>query len=343
MSKLRHVLVGAGAVGVAYGWYLAKGGGEVAFLVRPKYADALRAGTRVYFPKKRGVREPVPFAARATPGTAGLSAGDGYAVLTDNDQVLAFAPDVAWLCVSSTALRGPWLEPFLATLPAHATLVMLQPGAEDRAYLAARFPSERIVSGLIALVAWQSPLPHEPEHPEGIAIWWPPMGKLPFKGPRDRAQVAMDALAAGGAAVRYEGEKVDGGPLAGGVLTTHVAALEGVGWTFAALRQSPLRKVAARAAREAIGVLASLRGKKPPFARALVRPWVVGTALRIAAWRMPFDFEVYLGYHFTKVRDQTAFALSELVRLGRAAGLPVDAIEELIAAVFAAEPVEPAA
>lgn len=323
MSKLRHVLVGAGAVGVSYGWYLAKGGGEVAFLVRPKYADALRGGTRVYFPKRRGVREPVPF--------------EGYQVLTENDAVQAFAPDVAWLCVSSTALRGPWLESFLATLPPQATLVMLQPGAEDRAYLAARFPPERIVSGLIALVAWQSPLPKEPEHPEGIAIWWPPMGKLPFKGPRDRAQVAMGALSAGGARVHYEGDKVDGGPLAGGVLTTHVAALEGVGWTFAALRRSPLRKVAAAAAREAIGVLASLRGQKPPFARTFVRPWVVGTALRVAAWRMPFDFEVYLGYHFTKVRDQTAFALGELVRLGRAAGLPVASIEALIAAVFGHE------
>jgi len=323
MNKLRHVLVGAGAVGVAYGWYLAQGGGELAYLVRPKYAEGLRGGTRVYFPKRRGVREPLPF--------------KGFAVLTEAGAVQDFAPDVAWLCVSSTALRGPWLEPFLASLPPHATLVMLQPGAEDRAYLAARFPAERIVSGLIALVAWQSPLPREPEHPEGIAIWWPPMGKLPFKGPRDRAQVVMDALAAGGARVRYEGDKADGGPLAGGILTTHVAALEGVGWTFAALRRSALKKVAARAAREAIGVLAALRGKRPPLARGLVRPWVVGSALRLAAWRMPFDFEVYLAYHFTKVRDQTAFALSELARLGRSRGLPVGEIEALSAAVFSAE------
>ncbi len=316
---MRHVLVGAGAVGIAYGWYLAAGGEQVAYRVKDKYAAELRAGTNVYFPKKRGVREPVRF--------------EGYEVITSDDALGAC--DVAWLCMSATALRGPWLEPFLAKLGPDTTLVMLTPGAEDRAYLAARFPAERIVTGLISLVAWQTPLPGEAPHPDGIAIWFPPLTKLPFRGEPARAKAVVAAMNGRERVAKYLGPIIpNGSALAGGILTTHVAALEGVGWTFAGLRQSSLRKVAAEAAREAIGVLAAHQGDKPPFWRTFVRAWLVMPALRFAAWRMPYDFEVYLRYHFTKVRDQTAFSMRELVRLGRQHGLPVANIQAIIDAVF---------
>ena len=330
---MRHVLVGAGAVGISYGWYLAKGGDEVAYLVKPKHADELRQGTNVYFPKKRGVREPTRFEA-AAPGAR--PAGPSYEVLTDDAEVAAKGCDVAWLCISATALRGAWLEPFLASLGPESTLVMLTPGAEDRAYLAARFPAERIVGGLISLVAWQSPLPEEAPHPPGIAIWFPPLTKLPFQGPPARARAVVDALNRGEAGVaKFVGEEIrDGGPTAGGILTTHIAALEGAGWTFAGLRKSPLKKLAAQAARESMAVMAAHQGKGAPFLRRLVRPWTVLPAIRFAAWRMPYDFEVYLRYHFTKVRDQTAFNLAEMVRIGGARGLPVGHIEELRRAVF---------
>jgi 2-dehydropantoate 2-reductase len=319
---MRHVLVGAGAVGIAYGWFLAQGGEEVAYRVKDKHAEALRRGTNVYFPKKRGVRAPVRF--------------EGYEILTSDAEVASC--DVAWLCVSATALRGPWLEPFLASLGSHATLVLLTPGAEDRAYLAARFPAERIVTGVITLVAWQTPLPGESEHPPGIAIWFPPMSKLPFQGPEPRVRAIVTALNSGPTKVaKNAGEAAaDGGPLAGGILTAHVAALEGAGWTFAGLRKSPLKKLAAKASREAMAVLAAHQGKRPPFMRTLVRPWTILPALRVARWRMPFDFEVYLRYHFTKVRDQTDFSLSELVRLGGERGLPIGAIAELRERVFGA-------
>lgn len=319
---MRHVLVGAGAVGISYGWFLTQGGHTVAYRVKPKYAKELADGTNVYFPKKRGVREPVRF--------------EGMEVLTSDDEVREKGADVAWLCVSATAMRGPWLEPFLATLGPDTTLVMLTPGAEDRSYLAERFDSERIVTGLISLVAWQTPLPQEAPHPPGIAIWFPPLTKLPFRGPPERARAVVDALNGGPRKVaKFAGEEVrDGGSLASGILTSHVAALEGAGWTFAGLRKSRLRKLASRASRQAIAVLAAVQGKRKPLSRALVRPWTILPALRFAAWRMPYDFEVYLRYHFTKVRDQTEFSLAELVRLGNQHQVPVDQIEQLRNEVF---------
>lgn len=326
---MKHVLVGAGAVGISYGWYLAKGGDSVAYRVKDKYAAALGAGTHVYFPKKRGVREPLRF---------GPSEAVRYDVITSDDEVAFGGCDVAWLCMSSTALRGPWLEPFLASLGPDTTLVMLTPGAEDKAYLAARFPLERIVQGLITLVAWQTPLPGEAPHPPGIAVWFPPLAKLPFRGDPARARAIVDAMNRGGKKVaKFDGPEIpEVGTVASGILTSHVAALEGVGWTFAALRKSPLRREAAAAAREAMGVLSALLGKRPPFGRHFVRPWVVGSALRLAAWRMPFDFEVYLEYHFTKVRDQTEMTMAELERIGRERGLPVEHIAGLRRTVFGA-------
>jgi hypothetical protein len=74
--------------------------------------------------------------------------------------------------------------------------------------------------------------------------------------------------------------------------------------------------------------------KRVPLSRTLVRPWTILPALRFAAWRMPYDFEVYLRYHFTKVRDQTDFSLGELERLGREHQLPVGHIVELHQRVF---------
>lgn len=340
---LRVLLVGAGAVGIAYGYYLARGGAAVSYLVKPHHAEALRAGSTVYFPRKRGVRDPVPFPHRASAADGAF----GYEVLTDLEAVRGSAWDAAFLCMSATALRGPWLEPFLAALTPATTLVMLTPGAEDFAYLAARTPAppdvpspeSRIVAGLISLVAWQSPLPGENPHTPGIAIWFPPLTKLPFWGDRARIAPILAAMKAGGAPVKFAGPKVKpGGPLASGILTSHIAALEGAGWTFAGLRKSPLAATAAKASRQAVAVLAALQGRRAPFSRALVRPWLMNTGLRVAAKRMPYDFEVYLRYHFTKVRDQTAFSVRELIRLGRERKLPVDALEDLNAAVFADTP-----
>jgi 2-dehydropantoate 2-reductase len=320
-DSMKALLVGAGAVGISYGYFLARGGADVAFLVKPRHAEALRAGTEVYLPRKRGVREGQRWR--------------GYEVLTTDAEVASRRFDAVFLCMSATALRGSWLEPFLAALAPETTLVMLTPGAEDLAYLAARFPEQRIVAGLITLVAWQTPLPEEAPHTAGIAIWFPPMTKLPFSGPRTLTAPIVETLKRGGAPARSSSERIArGGPLASAVLTCHVAALQASGWTFKGLRNKGLAELAAAASRQGVCVLAHLQGRRPPMLRGAIRAGLVGLALRVAASQMPFDFEVYLRYHFTKVADQTDFSLRELARIGRDAGLEVGALERLHAQVF---------
>ena len=88
-QKLRILLIGAGAVGQVYGRHLQLGGAEVAFYVKPKYADEARAGYRMY-PLNQG---------RDVPAVVWKDFG----VRTDLPATLAQGWDQVWLCVSTTA------------------------------------------------------------------------------------------------------------------------------------------------------------------------------------------------------------------------------------------------
>jgi len=325
----RILLVGAGAVGIAYGYYLQAGGAAVSYLVRPKYAAELAAGTNVYLLRRRGERTPIRF--------------EGFEVLTSGAEVAARSFEQVWLCMSSTALRQPWLDGFLQAVAAgspDATLVMLQPGATDREHLMARFPKARLVGGLITLIAYQTPLPGEAPHPPGVAIAIPPLTKFPVRGEPARARAVADAIRRGGWKSKVEGPLEDkGGAIAGAVLQSHIVALEGAGWRFASLFASPLRRLACDAAREGMVVFAKHLERGRPFGRHFVRPFTMGLFLRLARWRLPFDFEVYLEYHFMKVRDQTIDGLATTIRLGQQHGLSTRALEDLQRQVFGGAPV----
>lgn len=320
-TKKRVILVGAGAVGVAYAHFLQKGGAQIAFFVKPHHKAELAAGVPVYMLERRHIRDAERLA--------------DFEVLTTPDEVAARTWDEAWLCMSSTGLRGPWLEPFLAALGPATTLVTLQPGAGDREFLAARFPEARLVSGLITLVAYQTPLPGEHPHAPGIAVWLPPGAKFPMRGPEAPARAALATIEAGGWKTRYLGREVPvGGAMASAVLSPHVAALEGAGWRFAGLGKGGWGRLAAAASREGLAITAGRRGKKPPALAALVQPWLMRAFLGLAAARTPFDFEVYLDYHFTKVRDQTEAGLRELIADAARQQRPAPALTELVTRVF---------
>ena len=47
-GQQRVLIVGAGAVGQVYGWYLSRGGAEVSFYVKEKYLEDARAGFALY-------------------------------------------------------------------------------------------------------------------------------------------------------------------------------------------------------------------------------------------------------------------------------------------------------
>jgi 2-dehydropantoate 2-reductase len=316
-SPLRALIVGAGAVGQVYAHHLARGGAAVSFLVKPARAAELARPLTLY-PLNRARRErtrPVSFA--------------GFGVLTDPAAVARERWDQVYLTVSSTALRaGDWFAR-LALGVGHATVVLLQSGPDDRRFVGQRLPVEQVVQGVITLISYRAPLPGETRFPRpGVAYWFPPLAPSPMSGARREPVLA--ALRAGGLPARGHRNigAVSDFPTA--LLMPLMAALEQAGWSFRTVRQPGRLALAARAAREALRVMAHRDRRPAPWPLRFVnRPLAVRLALAVAPRLMPLDIETYLRVHFTKVSDQTRDFLRTYLTLGRAAGLPTGALAQL--------------
>jgi 2-dehydropantoate 2-reductase len=314
---VRALVVGAGAVGQVYARHLQQAGAEIGFLVREKYAAAARAGFDLY---------PLN---RADPRRAPVRL-EGFAVLTSPAEAARERWDAVFLCVSSTALRsGPWLEE-LAGAIGDATLVTLQPGIEDRDYVLARVPADRVVSGLIGMVSYQAPLPGEEVPRPGVAYWLPPLSECPLAGPRERTEALVRVLARGGLRSRVHPNLREALAFGGTVLEMHTAALECAGWSFRGLgRDRELLSLASRAVREGIAISARRLEARPPLLPRLVRPWHMRLVLRLAPCVAPLDLETYFRVHFTKVGDQMDLGLATHLALAARFGLEAPAIREL--------------
>lgn len=310
---MRVLIVGAGAVGQVYGRHLQRAGVEVAFFVKEKHAAEARSGFTMY-PLDQGT-EPVRF--------------EGFDVLTSVAEVAARSWDQVWLAVSSPALRGAWLPGILGAIEG-ATLVMLQGGLDDRALVLERWSPERLVTGLIAFIAWNAPLPGDDRMPvPGVAYWLPPLTSSPFSGVD--ADVAVSRLRAGGLPAKVVEAVQRRSPFPSAALTSHVAALETAGWSFDEVRRSDHLALASAAAHQAMWISARQLGSRPPLAFRLgVRPVAARALLGWGPRLVPFDLEVYLREHFTKVGDQTRQHLRTWTELGKAQGQEVGALVELV-------------
>jgi 2-dehydropantoate 2-reductase len=308
---MRALIVGAGAVGQVFGHHLAKAGAEVSFLVKPKYVAECERGFMLYkLPRTEGER----FAAAK--------------IVSEADATY----DQVYITISSPALRsGTWLAD-LARATGDATIVVLQPGIDDRAFVGERIAESRIVDSTINFLAYHAPLPNETRFAApGVAYWFFP-GKAPFSSSSAGERVAevVRALAAGGLPAKRAKDVPNKAPFPGAVLSAFIAALEASGWSFTAMRERGLAKLGARAAREAIAVVAHERGVKAPLGpRLLARPFGFRVFMRIAPRVAPVDLETYLRVHFTKVSDQMHEGFAKYAELGRGASLPVDALDEL--------------
>lgn len=306
----RILIVGAGAVGQVYGAHLARGGAEVGALVRPRYARAATAG----FDLQPARDEPW----RWVPTT----------VFTEPDEIVRQRWDQVWLCVSSPALRGAWLGSLLEAAR-DATIVSLQPGLDDRALLLERVPEERLVSGLIAYLAWLAPLPGQ-TGPKGMAYWFPPFAKSRFSGPEAAVDLAVDTLQRGGCPASRSRDVSRESAQGSAVLLTTIAALEVAGWTFRTWRGHPVSRLGAAAAREALAIAAAYHGARPGPIRWLAKRGPLALLSRLAPLAMPLPVETYLRVHFTKVGDQTREALRTWIAAGAARGLQTEALTRLL-------------
>jgi hypothetical protein len=297
------------------------GGAEVGFLVKPAHADQARVGLTLY-PLNR------PRARRTAPEQQA-----GFQVFTSAQEVEQQRWDQVYLAVSSTALRaGTWFAQ-LAPAIASATLVLLQPGPEDRAFVLRSLPPGQIVDGAITAVCYRAPLPVEAgRFPRpGVAYWFPPLASCLLSGPAQRLKPVLAALRAGRLPARRVRDVQALAPFATALFMPVLAMLEQVGWSFQRLRQGDQLRRAFRAGREAMRVEARRQGRRPPLALGLVGPWTVRTLMRLAPLVTPMDLQAYLQAHFTKVGDQTRDILRHYVEGGRAAGLPVETLQNLSA------------
>ncbi len=308
-----HVLVvGAGAVGQAYGRHLQLGGARVTFFVKPAHVAELEGGVTVDPLNER----------------TGPVRWKDFDLVTTADEVRAGAFDSVWLCVATPALEGGWLDA-LATAAPRATIVSLQPGLEVTRRLAERVGASRLVIGLITLISWQAPLPGETMVPPGVRYWFPPLAAAPFAGPASRVEPLVAALEHGGFPARMVKDVV---PLAAGgeaVLQPFIMALEASGWSFATLRSGKLLDVGAAAAREFLAVAEAVHHRSLWPQRALARPTFFRLVLALGPKLVPFPLETYLRVHFTKVGAQTRLLLDETIRLAEQHRLPHPALDEL--------------
>jgi 2-dehydropantoate 2-reductase len=319
------LIVGAGAVGQVYGRHLALGGAHVHYFVREKYAEECRRGF-AFYPLNR--RNP-----RAEAIRMAVAPGD---ILTRIDEVKAIAWDQVYLCVSSPALRGPWLGELVAAI-GDATVVALQPGSEDRAVILQSVREDRLVSGMITVISYHAPLPGEAVPEPGMAYWFPPLQPAPFSGPAERTRAVVDALRRGRqpAVVKRDVPAMVRYPSA--LLMVLLTALEAARWSFRELTSSSYLARFRPALLEAYAIIDAANGTRAPRLLAMfARPFWIRRLVWLAPRIMPMDVETYLRVHFTKVNDQTRMFMRGYIDEGTRRKLPTDNLRSLEQAVAAA-------
>ena len=312
-------VLGAGALGQPFGYHLSEGGADLTFVVKEKYREETEEGFTLHRHHMLGATEALEF--------------DDFDVVVDYDRLGEQEWDQLWLCVSSPAIRGEWIEELLEAV-GETTLVSIQPGIDDREYLEERYPAERIVSGRVSMIAYPTPLPGE-DLPEGdIAYFLPPGERIWLGGEAERAGMVAEVLEAGGCPSGVREDLREYMLFSGALLETVVAGLEVAGWSLKGFRQHEIFEVALQAGREARDVVAARFDTTPPLSMKLAGgSLTMRLGLMLAPGVMPFDLEAYLERHFTKVSDQTREELEAFIESGRSEGLEVEALEQLRASL----------
>ncbi len=300
------LIVGPGCIGRVLAFHLQRAGVRVGFFLKPAHRAACEQGFALLQ------------CARRTRSVGTLRVEQ---LFTAAEDVQPAAWHTIYLCVPSPALRSAPLRALLQRCP-DATVVLLQPGLDDRAAVRELVEADRLVAGMLSLLAWEAPLAAEQLPCPGTVFWFPPLSPSPFCGPRARAVVA--SLRAAGFPAQLAKHVSPAGPAA--VLMVLVAALEVRAWSLARLSEGPAWHGALR---EALAVVArhDPQGNTPPA--WLLGPRILGGLLRVAPWLLPFDLEAYLRVHFGKLRAQTQQALDEHIEHGQRGGLSTIHLQRL--------------
>ena len=219
--KARILIVGGGATGQVYGYHLREGGAEVSFYLKPRYAAEAEQGFTLHPYGLIGRRKAREFR--------------GFDVYTRPSEIASLSFDQVWLCVSSNAIRGRFVQDIDDVQP-EALWVSLQPGLDDRNHLLQTIPPGRLVSGMVGFVAYQAPLPEEDEDdfwPPGVAYWQPPMSPTLFQGPEPHTESIANTLQSGGLSAAVRKDVLTIARYGSAALMPFVIALEAQKWSAA--------------------------------------------------------------------------------------------------------------
>jgi hypothetical protein len=319
---MKVLIVGCGAVGQVFGFFLQKAGVELGLYDQPATADrlkqALEHGGLPIFQITRS-RRMDPIAHRL----------DNYQVLTSVAECRRFAPDQIWFATPSPVYRSEWFREFLQKVPAERVVCFAPEGGRPEFY-PRDGRKDRLVFGGITFMAWQGDLNGGGGRPEGVNFCLSPLAFLLSGTEKACDEVAQPLKKAG---LRVDVQKQDSSMQVSvtAVMTAFTAGLELAGWSLGAFRKSPWRGRAARASREA--VLSQLHDANI-FTRILIgivcsSPVFLLITL-VLPLLFPFDIEKYLKFHYRKTRDQTLALLNMFASDGERRGLTVENIRILL-------------
>ena len=309
------LVVGAGSIGQLYGHCLARGGAQVGVYVRPRYTDEAHSGYRLY-DLRRGFDAPETFSPDA--------------VYSRPEELSATDHDAVLLCIPSDGLRGPWLEDFCRAI-GDTPIISLTPGLGDRDYLRQYVADECLGIGLITAISYPCPMPGETVDEPGTAYWLPPLAPAYFEGPDEVLRPVTEPLGNGGMKARKIDAVATRSAFGSSLLIPFIAALESTGWSLPKLRRSrDRRRLLARACDEALEAVESKLDARRPFPVRFLGPTNWRGLLTVAPWFPPFDLEVYLQVHFTKVGKQTRMMLEDYIDRRREDGLDSPALQQLL-------------
>lgn len=305
------LVVGAGAVGQVYALHLAKAGHRISFFVKEKYAPDLRGGLVLHRLGRRTVTEKLA----------------GYGIVTSAAEVATGRWDQVWLALSSDALRGELAASVLAAV-GKATVVCLQPDIGDGERVRRIVPPEQVVQGMIPFISFHSPLPGK-SGPDGMAYYLPPMTPTLLAGEPACTESLFSALKAGGLRAKRVPDFARATAATTAMFQCMIATLESNGWDLSGLPRSAVLPQGLAAAREAITAVAAQTGATTLPMRPLLHPLAWRLLMPLVPHVFPFDIEVYLQYHFSKVGVQTRLMLDSYIALAEARGMPSTALRRL--------------
>lgn len=313
------LIIGAGSVGLVYGYHLAKGGFSVTFLIKGKYQSAFENGAFLYdLRKDKQLKSPIHF--------------KEFSTMTSFKELTSKNWSQIYFCISSTALHTFDFVGFNANIKGEPSIIKLQPGIEDLELLQQKYSKERIVEGMITLISYPCPLPTENVKQAGTAFWFPPLSPTPFSGEQKRRDNIIQTFKAAGISASSTKNVFMDALFPSGFLSGLISSLELAGWKFSELKNSKkLLDGFEILNHEIFKVLEQEYTRKTPVIfQMLNRTWIFRLLLSVAPKLVPFDLETYLEIHFSKVKDQSLFHLNNYKDAGLRANVSVKKITEVI-------------